>query len=59
MTEQGLNTSKYDRYKASSFRAFNWRLRDHFDTLYWLRVFGVPEWDQAIANTIYSLVLHY
>jgi len=52
MTEQELHTSKYDRYKATSFRTFNWRLRDRYDGHWWLRVFRVTEWDRAITDDL-------
>jgi malonyl-CoA O-methyltransferase len=52
MTEQELQTSKYDRYKAASFRAFNWRLRDRYDDIVWLRVFRGADWDRAIIDDI-------
>ena len=52
MTQEKLVTSKPDRYKASSFRAYNCRLTEHYDTLYWLRVFRVREWDHAIAECL-------
>jgi ubiquinone/menaquinone biosynthesis C-methylase UbiE len=52
MAEQELHTSKYDRYKATSFRTFNWRLRDRYDAHWWLHVFRVPDWDRAIIDDL-------
>jgi len=52
MIEQKLCTTKHDRYKASSVRAFNWRLPDRYDTHWWMRVFHVADWDRAIADAL-------
>jgi len=43
-----LETNKYDRYKASSFRAFNERWPDRYDSNWWLHVFCVDDWDRSI-----------
>ena len=46
--EEELSTRKPDRYKASSFRAFNSKWPDRYDTCWWLRAFHVEDWDRSV-----------
>jgi ubiquinone/menaquinone biosynthesis C-methylase UbiE len=40
---------KSDRYKASSYRAYNFRLPDRYDSCFWLWFCQVRRWDDAVA----------
>jgi len=50
--QQQLQTSKHDRYKASSFRAFNRKWPERYDACWWLSVFGVDDWDRAVIAEV-------
>jgi ubiquinone/menaquinone biosynthesis C-methylase UbiE len=39
---------KNDRYKASSYRAYNFRLPGRYDTSFWMGFCRVSSWDQAV-----------
>ena len=40
---------KYDRYKACSFQAFNFKWPDRYDSIIWLRLGKWDEWDREIV----------
>jgi len=48
MGDQELKTSKYDRYKATGFRSYNGRMPEEYDKMWWMHVFPVARWDDAI-----------
>ena len=39
---------KSDRYKASSYRAYNFRLPERYDSCFWMWFCRVDRWDEAI-----------
>jgi len=44
--------SKYDRYKASSYRAYNFKMPERYDTIFWMRFFKAYSWYQEITNEL-------
>jgi ubiquinone/menaquinone biosynthesis C-methylase UbiE len=44
--------SKYDRYKASSYRAYNLKMPERYDTMFWIRLFKLCSLHQEIANEL-------
>jgi ubiquinone/menaquinone biosynthesis C-methylase UbiE len=44
--------AKPDRYKASSYRAYNYTLPERYDTCFWMRFCQVSRWDEAIRAEI-------
>jgi demethylmenaquinone methyltransferase/2-methoxy-6-polyprenyl-1,4-benzoquinol methylase len=43
---------KPDRYKLSSYRAFNSKMIDRYDGLVWIRVFEAVRWDQTVISEL-------
>jgi ubiquinone/menaquinone biosynthesis C-methylase UbiE len=43
---------KPDRYKISSYRAYNSKLLDRYDSWFWLWVFKVVRWDETIVSAL-------
>jgi ubiquinone/menaquinone biosynthesis C-methylase UbiE len=43
---------KYDRYKASSYKAYNTKMPERYDSMIWMRVFRVHSWYQEIVNEL-------
>lgn len=44
--------AKLDRYKLSSYRAYNEELVERYDSSIWLRVFQASRWDSAIVSQL-------
>lgn len=43
---------KHDRYKASSYQAYNWKMPSHYDSSFWMKIFQVALWDRAVISEI-------
>ncbi len=43
---------KHDRYKESSYRSYNYKMPERYDSLIWLSFCQVPLWDDAIVAEI-------
>jgi ubiquinone/menaquinone biosynthesis C-methylase UbiE len=43
---------KSDRYKKSTYRAFNWKMPPIYDNLIWMKLCQVDTWDQTIISEI-------
>jgi ubiquinone/menaquinone biosynthesis C-methylase UbiE len=43
---------KSDRYKASSYRAYNFKLPERYDSCFWMRFCQVSRWDQVIRTEL-------
>jgi ubiquinone/menaquinone biosynthesis C-methylase UbiE len=43
---------KSDRYKDSSFQAYNFKMPDRYDDCIWLKFCRVPRWDQAVIDLL-------
>ena len=43
---------KYDRYKVSSYQAYNWKMPSIYDNCIWMKVCQVALWDQVIISEI-------
>ena len=40
---------KYDRYKASSYRAYNFKMPDRYDSCFWIGFCQANRWDEAVC----------
>jgi ubiquinone/menaquinone biosynthesis C-methylase UbiE len=45
---------KFDRYKASSYRSYNFAMPSRYDTCIWMRLCQVPLWDRTMVRTLGS-----
>ena len=43
---------KYDRYKASSYKAYNFKMPERYDTMFWIRLFRLCSLHQEITNEL-------
>jgi ubiquinone/menaquinone biosynthesis C-methylase UbiE len=44
--------SKHDRYKASSYRTYNFRMPARYDASFWMTFCQTPRWDRAIITEL-------
>ncbi len=45
---------KFDRYKASSYRSYNFTMPSRYDRCLWLRLCQVPLWDRTMVRSLGS-----
>jgi ubiquinone/menaquinone biosynthesis C-methylase UbiE len=43
---------KHDRYKISSYQAYNFKMPDRYDDCIWLKICRVPRWDQMVIDEL-------
>ncbi|CAB5079521.1 hypothetical protein D3OALGA1CA_434 [Olavius algarvensis associated proteobacterium Delta 3] len=43
---------KYDRYKASSYRSYNFKMPSRYDSCFWMKFCQTPLWDQTIVQEL-------
>ena len=45
---------KHDRYKASSYRSYNFKMPSRYDTSFWQKFCQTPLWDRTIVEELQS-----
>ena len=43
---------KYDRYKASSYRSYNFKMPARYDRCFWMKFCQIPLWDKTIVQEL-------
>jgi SAM-dependent methyltransferase len=52
MTRDEEMTNRHDRYKASSYRAYNGKMPERYDTSLAVRILGLSTWDEYVLGTL-------
>jgi len=47
---------KYDRYKAGSYRSYNFKMPERYDTCFWMKFCQIPLWDQTIVQELSPII---
>ena len=47
---------KPDRYKASSYRSYNFKMPSRYDTCIWVRFFQTALWDRTVVQELYPSI---
>ena len=48
----GIKFKKNDRYKLSSYRAYNTKMPGYYDSAYFIKIFKVSDWYKKIADSL-------
>jgi ubiquinone/menaquinone biosynthesis C-methylase UbiE len=46
------NFRKPDRYKSSSYRAYNFKMPARYDSAYFIKLFQVPLWHRTVVEAL-------